>query len=70
MNRYEIGEELKVLRKRVEVMQKDLERFAVELSATSQVAIIGRIVFIERDIKDYEAMLDTLAFEEIVEGEF
>ena len=65
VNRHEIEEELKVLNKKVEVMQNDLTKFAVELSATSQVAIIARIVQIEIQIKEYEAMLDVLAFEDI-----
>jgi hypothetical protein len=70
VNRSEIEQEIITLRKKVEVMNKDLEKFAVELSATSQVAIIARVVLLESDIKDYEAMLDTLKFEEIVGGEF
>jgi hypothetical protein len=70
MNKFEIEQELVVLRKKVNVMRKDLERFAIELSATSQVAIIARIVVLEQDIQEYESMLDIILFEEIVGGEF
>ena len=70
MNSYEIEEELKGLRKRVEVMEQDLKKFAVELSATSQVAIITRIAIMQQDIKEYESMLDVIKFDEIIDGEF
>lgn len=70
MNKSEIEQELITLRKKVEVMQSDLSKFAVELSATSQVAIIARIVVLEADIKSLEEMLDLVTFEEIVDGEF
>jgi predicted component of viral defense system (DUF524 family) len=70
MNKDELEKEIAALRKKVEIMNEDLKKFSAELSATSQVAIIARIVLLERDIEDYEAMLDTLKFEEIVGGEF
>lgn len=70
MNRREIEEQLKDLNAKLKIMQEDLEKFAVELSATSQVAIIARIVNVESDIKDYTRMLEMLQFEDIVRGEF
>jgi len=70
MNRSEIEKQLKDLNAKLKVMQEDLEKFAVELSATSQVAIIARIVNVESDIKDYTRMLEMLQFEDIVRGEF
>lgn len=65
MNRTEIEEHLKVLRKRVELINADLERFPAELSAVSQVVMIAARVDFEFEIKKFEAMLDILAFEEI-----
>lgn len=70
MNRSEIEKELDVLRKRSEVISNDLEKFAVELSAASQVAMIARLVQTEAEIKEYEEMLDFLQFEDIVKGQF
>ena len=70
MNRYELEQELEVLKKKRDVMQADLEKFGAELSATSQVAIIARIVIIDSDIADYEKMIELLKFEEIIGGEF
>lgn len=70
MNRQEIEKEIKESIKRLDAMQSDLKRFATELSATSQVAIIARIVLTEQDIKQYESMLDVLKFDEIIDGEF
>ncbi len=49
-------------------MKADIERLAVELSAASTVAIISRIVLLERDIKEFKSMLDFLEFEEITKG--
>ena len=70
MNRQEIEKEIKESIKRLDAMQSDLKRFATELSAPSQIAIIARIVLIEQDIKQYESMLDILKFDEIIDGEF
>ena len=70
MNRYEIKEEIKVLRQKQRVMEDDLTNFAVELSATSQVAIIARLVSIQQDIEEYKKMLDLLDFDEIVSNQF
>jgi len=70
MNRSEIVNQIAALEKKVEVMQNDLTKFAVELSATSQVAIIARIVQVEAEIKEYESMIDYLNFEEIVGDQF
>jgi hypothetical protein len=65
VNRSEIEEHLKVLRKRVELIDADLAKFPADLSAVSQVAMIGAKVGFEFDIKKFEAMLDMLEFEEI-----
>lgn len=70
MNRYEIEEELKVLRQRRNVINSDLEKFAVELSAASQVAMISRVVITEAQISEMESMLDLLTFEDIVGEQF
>jgi len=70
MNRFEIEEELKSLRQKQKVMENDLSKFATELSATSQVAIIARIVIVQQDIDDYKKMLDILAFDDIVRNQF
>jgi hypothetical protein len=70
MNRFEIEEELKSLRQKQKVMENDLSKFATELSATSQVAIIARIAIVRQDIDDYQKMLDILAFDDIVRDQF
>lgn len=70
MNRHEIEEELKVLRQRRDVINNDLDKFAVELSAASQVAMIARVVLTEAQISEMESMLDMLTFEDIVDGQF
>lgn len=46
-------------------MEKDLKTFAVELSATSQVAIIAKMVYVQAQIEEYEKMIDLLDFQEI-----
>ena len=70
MNRFEIEEELKSLRQKQKIMEDDLSKFGAALSATSQVAIIARIVIVQQDIEDYQKMLDILAFDEIVKDQF
>ena len=70
MNRHEIEEELKVLRQRRDVINNDLKKFAVELSAASQVAMIARLAQTEAVFKEYESMLDFINFDDIVKGQF
>lgn len=70
MNRAEIENQIKEAGQKVKVMKDDLQKFAADLSATSQVAIIARIVLIEKDIEEFKGMLEFLDFEEIVKGEF
>lgn len=65
MNRIEIVNEIATLEKKIEVMEKDLKTFAVELSATSQVAIIAKMVYVQAQIEEYEKMIDLLDFQEI-----
>lgn len=65
MNRVEIVNEIATLEKKIEVMEKDLKTFAVELSATSQVAIIAKMVYVQAQIEEYEKMIDLLDFQEI-----
>ena len=57
-------------RKRVEVMKEDLNKFAVELSATSQVAIIAEIARTNFHIKDMEDELEDMTFKSIVSDYF
>lgn len=65
MNRVEIVNEIATLEKKIEVMEKDLKTFAIELSATSQVAIIAKMVYLQAQIEEYEKMIDLLDFQEI-----
>ena len=68
MNQSEIEKQIAEAQEKVTTMKADTERLAVELSAASTVAIISRIVLIERDIKEFKSMLDFLEFEEITKG--
>lgn len=68
MNRSEIVNEIAVLEAKQKTMEDDLVKFAVELSATSQVAIIARLVQLQQQVEEYEKMLDLLDFEEITKG--
>lgn len=65
-----IEEELMLMRKRREVIRNDLQKFAVELSATSQVALIAELARIEYHIKDMEDELDDMTFKSIVSDYF
>ena len=65
-----IEEELNMMRKRREVIRNDLQKFAVELSATSQVALIAELARIEYHIKDIEQELDDMKFKSIVNDYF
>lgn len=65
MNRSEIVNQIAVLEAKQKTMEDDLTKFAVELSATSQVAIIARLVQTQQEIEEYEKMLDFIDFEEI-----
>lgn len=68
MNRSEIVNQIAVLEAKQKTMEDDLTKFAVELSATSQVAIIARLVQVQQEIEEYEKMLDFIDFEEITKG--
>jgi hypothetical protein len=68
MNQSEIEKQIAEAQEKVTTMKADTERLAVELSAASTVAIISRIVLLERDIKEFKSMLDFLEFEEITKG--
>jgi archaellum component FlaC len=65
-----IEEELSMMRKRREVIRNDLQKFAVELSATSQVALIAELARIEYHIKDIENELEDMKFKSIVNDYF
>ena len=65
-----IQEELDRERRRIEVMKEDLAKFAVELSATSQVAIIAEIARTNFHIKDMEQELEDMKFKSIVNDYF
>jgi len=65
MNRSEIVNEIAALEAKQKTMEDDLVKFAVELSATSQVAIIARLVQVQQQIEEYEKMLDLIEFDEI-----
>lgn len=66
MNRSEVINEIVKLTEQIEVMQEELKKFAMELSAASQIAIIARMVSLQREIDEYSVMLDHLDFDEIV----
>lgn len=65
-----IQEELDRMRKRREVIHNDLKKFAVELSATSQVALIAEIARIDYHIKDMEDEIEDMTFKSIVSDYF
>lgn len=65
-----IQEELDKMRKRREVIHNDLVKFAVELSATSQVALIAELARIDVHIKDMEDELEDMRFKSIVSDYF
>lgn len=68
MNRIE--EELAKERKRRQVIHNDLRKFAIELSATSQVALIAELARIDNYIRDIEAELEDMKFRNIVNDYF
>jgi len=70
MNRSEIVNEIAMLEEKQGVMEAELKKFATELSAPSQVAIIARLVQTQHQIDEYEKMLDFIDFEEIVGDQF
>lgn len=65
-----IQEELDRMRKRREVIHNDLKKFAVELSATSQVALIAEIARIDCHIRDMEDEIEDMTFKSIVSDYF
>ena len=65
-----IQEELDKMRKRREVIHNDLQKLAVELSATSQVALIAEIARIDLHIKDMEDEIEDMTFKSIVSDYF
>jgi len=68
MNRSEIVNEIIKLEEKQKVMEQELVKFALELSAPSQVAIIAQMVNIQNQINEFEKMIDMLDFEEITKG--
>lgn len=68
MNRSEIANEIMKLEEKQKVMEQELVKFALELSAPSQVAIIAQMVNIQNQINEFEKMIDMLDFEEITKG--
>ena len=65
-----VEEELSMMRKRRQVIRNDLQKFAVELSATSQVALIAELARIEYHIKDIEDELEDMKFKSIISDYF
>ena len=61
-----IQEEIDVWQKRRDVIKADLEKFAVELSATSQVVLIKEIAIIDSHIKDMRDELADMQWQNIV----
>ena len=59
-----------MMKKRREVIHNDLKKFAVELSATSQVALIAEIARIDLHIKDMEDEIEDMTFKSIVSDYF
>lgn len=68
MNIFEIEEEINKTKDRLKAMEKDLSEFGTTLSAPSQFAIILRIANAHDQMKEFEAMKDVLAFEEITKN--
>jgi len=65
MNQSEIEKQIAEAQEKVTTMKADIERLAVELSAASTVAIISRIVLLERDIKEFKSMLDSWSLKKL-----
>lgn len=68
MNRSDIINEINRIEAQQGVMEKELVTFALELSAPSQVAIIGYLVKLRKEVKELKKMLDVLDFEEITKN--
>lgn len=65
MNRSELEHYIKELYTKTKNMQQDLDAFGAVLSASSQIAIILRMVDLAKEADEYKAMLDMLTFEDI-----
>jgi hypothetical protein len=61
-----IQEEIDAWRKRRDVINTDLEKFAVELSAVAQVVLIMEIARIDAHIKDMKDELADMQWQSIV----
>ena len=61
-----IQQEIDVWQKRRDVIHEDLNKFAVELSATSQVALIFEMTRIDAHIKDMKDELAEMQWQSIV----
>ena len=61
-----IQEEIDAWRKRRDVINTDLEKFAVELSAVAQVVLIMEITRIDAHIKDMTDELEDMKFNSII----
>lgn len=61
-----IQEEIDVWQKRRDVIKADLEKFAVELSATSQVVLMIEIARIDAHIKDMKDELADMQWQSII----
>lgn len=61
-----IQEEIDVWQKRRDVIKEDLNKFAVELSATSQVALLFEVARIDSHIKDMKDELADMQWQSII----
>ena len=65
-----VEQELIEMRRRRDVIDRDLKKFAVELSATSQVALIAELARIDNHIRDIENELEDMKFKDIISDYF
>jgi 5'(3')-deoxyribonucleotidase len=61
-----LQEEIDAMKSKKDKISSDLEKFAVELSAASQVTLIARIVTLDALIKDKHDELAEIKWQEIV----
>jgi hypothetical protein len=65
VNRSELERQVEDIETKLKNMQLDLDTFGAPLSASSQLAIILRMVDLAKEKDDYKVMLDMLTFEDI-----
>jgi archaellum component FlaC len=68
VNRSELERQVEDIETKLKNMQLDLDTFGAPLSASSQLAIILRMVDLSKEIEEYKKMLDILTFEDITKN--